>query len=366
MKKLILGFITLLSFAIFSCTPYDRPELGDGIFAEINTNKGTMIAKLEFEKVPVTTANFISLAEGTNPYVSEEFKGKNFYDSIIFHRVIKDFMIQGGDPTASGMGGPGYRFKDEFTDSLSHSSKGVLSMANAGPGTNGSQFFITHKPTEFLDGRHSVFGLVIEGLEVVDSIANVATESDRPIEDVVMTHVSILRNGSNAHNFDADAIMYDYFETVKKEEAEKKAKNSAWAKEAMSQREAAKTLPSGLGVYMIKDGNGEKPKTGSKVNILYAGYFEHGGIFDTNYEDIAIENGVFSQRRKDAGGYNPIPMDYSMDANLIPGFKEGMLQLKVGDKARIFIPSHLAYGEQGAGNVIPPNSNLIFDIEIVE
>ncbi len=364
MKKL-LGFFALVALLIQSCNTSPRADLGDGIFAKIDTDLGAMILKLEYEKTPVTTANFVSLAEGTNQFVDEQYKGKSFYDSILFHRVIKDFMIQTGDPQGTGMGGPGYRFKDEFDETLSHNDKGILSMANAGPGTNGSQFFITHTPTPYLDGRHSVFGKVVEGLHVVDSIASVATESDRPVEDLYIKHIDIYRNGSAANSFDANKIMADYFEEEKQAQANYEAKTSVWAKEAVAQKAVAMRTDSGLGVYVLKEGNGEKIKNGDMVNVSYAGYFESGALFDSNIENISMEHGKFSANRKNAGGYSPIPMECSMEANLITGFKEGLLLMEIGQKVRLFIPPHLGWGENGAGNVIPPNASVIFDVEVV-
>ena len=179
----------IVAIALTGCKS-QYSELGDGIFADIQTTQGDIIVQLEYEKTPFTVANFITLAEGTSPFVSDSLKGKPYYDGIIFHRVIKDFMIQTtGDPTGTGRGNPGYKFMDEFNDSLKHDKKGILSMANSGPVTNGSQFFITHKETPFLDGRHTVFGHVVEGIDVVDSIASVETSQeqmtkDKPLVDV--------------------------------------------------------------------------------------------------------------------------------------------------------------------------------------
>ena len=160
----------LLATALIASCKSNYADLGDGLYADMKTNKGDMIIRLEQEKTPVTVANFVSLAEGNNPFVSDQYKGKSFYNGLIFHRVIPDFMIQGGDPTGSGSGSPGYRFKDEFDPSLGHSGKGILSMANSGPKTNGSQFFITHGATPWLDGKHSVFGEVTAGQDVVNQI----------------------------------------------------------------------------------------------------------------------------------------------------------------------------------------------------
>ena len=188
-----------------------------------------MLVKLYHDATPVTVANFVSLAEGTNTHITDStLLGKKYYDGLIFHRVTKDFMLQGGDPTGTGRGGPGYRFKDEFVDSLQHSKKGILSMANSGPKTNGSQFFILHKDsTPWLNNKHTVFGEVIKGLDIIDTIANVEKGAgDKPVEDVVMQTVEILREGKDAKKFDANAIMDAYFEeeeiAQEKYEAEQK------------------------------------------------------------------------------------------------------------------------------------------------
>src|SRR5690625_206041 len=197
MKKINLIILTLLlgSFLYACNNGNDHAALGDGIFAEFETNEGTFIAKLYYEETPLTVANFVSLAEGTNEMVTEEGKkGVPFYDGIIFHRVINDFMIQGGDPQGNGMGGPGYRFPDEFVPELTHHSKGILSMANSGPNTNGSQFFITLTATPHLNGAHTVFGEIVEGQDVVDAIGLVETKNDRPVDDVVIEKVTIIRN----------------------------------------------------------------------------------------------------------------------------------------------------------------------------
>ncbi|HUH47962.1 MAG TPA: peptidylprolyl isomerase [Arenibacter sp.] len=364
MKKIHL-LLLILSIGISSCKSGKHPELGDGIYADINTNKGEIVLKLEYEKTPLTVANFISLAEGTSPFVSDSLKGKKYYDNLIFHRVIKDFMIQGGDPSGTGSGNPGYKFKDEFDESLKHDKPGILSMANAGPTTNGSQFFITHKETPFLDGRHTVFGNVVVGMDVVDSIAHVKTaEGDRPVDPVVMKSVEIIRNGKEAKEFDAVKVMSDYFaEEEKKTKAMDEMKNQL-ATEFSEGEAKAKELPSGLKVLVLEEGNGEKPKLGQKVNVFYAGYLSDGSLFDSNYEEVANKFGVFNPARKQGGGYEAIPMDYSPEARLIAGFREGLMEMKVGDKVRLFIPSHLGYGEAGAGNVIPPNAKLVFDLEI--
>ncbi|NER10812.1 Peptidyl-prolyl cis-trans isomerase (rotamase)-cyclophilin family [Muriicola jejuensis] len=362
--KNTLILVTALMITLMGCKSSQYTHLGDGLFADIKTSKGDIIVKLEHEKTPVTVANFISLAEGTNPFVSEQYKEKRYYDGVLFHRVMEDFMIQGGDPTGTRMGNPGYRFKDEIVDSLRHDRAGVLSMANGGPKTNGSQFFITLKPTPWLDGKHTVFGEVVEGMDVVDSIGIVETdERDKPLVDVVMNKIEIIRNGKEARNFDAVKIMSDYFAEEEAEIAAFEKMKEDLANEIASQKNEIQALPSGLKLMVIEEGTGEKPKIGQQVLVNYAGYLENGDLFDSNYEEIARKYQVFDPKRKMGGGYEPFPMTYSMEANLISGFKEGLLTMKVGDKIRVFIPPHLGYGQQGLGPV-PPNADLVFDLEI--
>lgn len=358
---LMLGIIALL----FSCKPSKYADLGDGLFADIQTTKGDIIVKLEYEKTPVTVANFISLAEGSNPYVSEQYKGRKYYNGITFHRVIKDFMIQGGDPTGTGSGNPGYRFKDEFNDSLNHSRAGILSMANAGPKTNGSQFFITHKPTPFLDGKHTVFGEVVQGLGVVDSIANVKTATgDKPVTDVVMNEVSIIRNGKEAKSFDAVQVISDYFSEEDALAKQLEQVKADMGKEFANQITGATEEPSGLRTWVLKEGDGTKPNMGQIVMVKYAGYLMDGTMFTSNYAEVSKSYGYYDIKREEGGAYEPVAMEFSATSDLIPGFKEGLLMMSVGDKHRLFIPSHLAYGPQGSGP-IPPNSDLVFDLEIV-
>lgn len=378
MKKTYL-FIATIAIFLTSCKS-QYADLGDGLFADIQTNKGDIIVKLEHGRTPVTVANFVSLAEGTSPFVSEEFKGKKYYDGVIFHRVIKGFMIQGGDPTGTGTGSPGYKFADELTDSLHHDKKGILSMANSGFQTNGSQFFITHKATPFLDGYengfrkqcknprvacHTVFGEVRQGMEVVDSIANVKTAQpgDKPIDPVKMNTVSVIRNGKEAKKFDAVQVMTDYFAAEEAKLVAAKKLKAEMVSEFVTQKDKAEELPSGLRILSLQEGTGEKPKVGQKVLVRYAGYLADGTLFDSNYEEVAAKFGMFDADRKAGGGYEPNSMDYSPDARLIAGFKEALLTMKVGDKARVFIPPHLGYGAQGTGP-IPPNADLVFDLEI--
>jgi len=311
-------------------------NLENGIYAKIKTNKGEILGKLEFEKTPGTVANFIALAEGNHPDVADAHKDKKYYDGLTFHRVIDNFMIQGGDPTGTGAGGPGYKFDDEIHTELKHDTAGIFSMANAGPGTNGSQFFITHEATPWLDGKHTVFGKVIEGQDVVNKIA----QGDK------IESIEIIRVGEEAEKFDAPAEFAKF--NASKEERIKKAKAEAEAKmkELVDGFEQTK---SGL-YYKIthKSNSGKKPVKGENVSVHYIGKLADGTVFDNSYgrgEPIEFPIGI---------GY------------VIPGWDEGIRLLEEGDKATFVIPPHLGYGEAGAGGVIPPNATLIFDVELVK
>lgn len=173
--------------------------LDPGLYAKFSTSMGDFTVRLFEKEVPNTVANFVGLAEGTKEFTDPRTRQKAtrpFYDGLVFHRVIKDFMIQGGCPLGQGTGGPGYRFADEFHPGLKHSEPGILSMANAGPNTNGSQFFITVTETSWLDNRHSVFGKVVEGYDVVEKISQAPTNAqDRPLKDIVLQKVTIERVG---------------------------------------------------------------------------------------------------------------------------------------------------------------------------
>ena len=357
MKPISILFLSLITLFASCSKSYD--QLKEGIYADIETSKGNMIVKLEYQKVPNTVANFITLTEGKNPFVSDEFKNKPFYDGLKFHRVIADFMIQGGDPNGDGSGGPGYKFKDEFHPDLKHTKAGILSMANAGPGTNGSQFFITHKETPWLDNMHSVFGEVIEGLEIINAI-----ESDDVIEKI-----TIVRIGSDAKKFDAVKIFKSYYSKVAKEqkEAEEKAKVLAESKikEINDVKVNGTKSKSGLIYEIITTGDGKKPTAGSKIYINYTGFLENGLQFDTTIEENAKQFGTYNQNKAAQNGYAPYPAAMG-NLQFIPGFVEGINLLNFGGKAKLYIPSNLAYGPQGAGGIIPPNADIYFEIELLE
>lgn len=364
--KTILFLCSIMLF--FSACGEEYPELEEGMYVEFVTNKGTYVAELFYEATPMTVASFVSLAEGTSEMVDEEYKKKKFYNGLKFHRVIPDFMIQGGDPTGTGTGGPGYQFPNEIVDTLRHDAPGILSMANSGPDTNGSQFFITLKETPWLDGMHTVFGQIVSGQEVVDNIGLVETDAtNKPVEDVVMQEVNIIRKGDEAENFDAAEVFEERLASIE-EEAEAEAQRLQEQIIANEERFAelkdeAEELESGLKIYFNEQSGGETPEEGDTVLVNYTGYLSTGKMFDSNIEEAALEGGVFNQKRKDQNGYSPMPV--GPNAAMIPGFKEGIQQMSAGDKATLFIPAELGYGTQGAPPVIPPNSDIIFEVELV-
>ncbi len=368
MKK--CSIFAFLAIAFLSCQDKNA-HLKDGLYAEIKTVKGDIFCALEFEKTPITVANFVLLAEGKNPFVSSDLKNKPFYNGLKFHRVIADFMIQGGDPLGNGSGDGGYKFKDEITD-LKFDNGGLLAMANSGPGTNGSQFFITHKETSWLDGKHTIFGHVVEnGMETVNKI----------VQDDAIISVNIIRKGEAAKKFDALKVFSNYFEkeadnlkNQAKIAAEQKAVYIAKFKPVLDEQSALiKNLvatgtksTTGIIYKIIKKGSNKKPEAGKLININYAGFFEDGGLFDSNIQKIATKFGKQDPIRAAQNGYQPIVFEAGRKQGMIPGFLEAIDKMNLGDKMMVYIPSNLAYGEGGDGNgIIPPNANLIFEIEIL-
>ncbi|SNR32008.1 peptidylprolyl isomerase [Lutibacter flavus] len=306
----------------------------NGLYAKFNTSKGGILVNLEFEKTPGTVGNFVALAEG-NLENNSKPQGTPYYNGLKFHRVIADFMIQGGCPLGTGTGSPGYSFDDEFHPELKHNVPGILSMANSGPASNGSQFFITHVATPWLDNKHTVFGKVVEGQDVVDAIA----------QNDILESIEIVRVGEDAENFNAvEAFRVFEGSRAKREEEAKLA-----AKEAMDKIAAGyDETPSGLRYKILQEGTGKQASKGSGVSVHYKGQLVDGTVFDSSYT------------RKQ-------PIDFTIGiGQVIPGWDEGIQLLKVGDKARFVIPSDLAYGSQGAGGVIPPDATLIFDVELVD
>jgi FKBP-type peptidyl-prolyl cis-trans isomerase len=316
------------------------PVASEGIYATIATNKGNIIVELFYKKTPITVANFISLAEGKNSFVNvEKLKGKPFFDGLKFHRVISDFMIQGGDPYGNGSGGPGYAFKDEISDSK-FDKPGILAMANSGPATNGSQFFITHKDTQWLNGKHTIYGQVTQGMSVVNAIA----------QDDVITKITITRKGEAAKKFDAVKIFSDYYsnkdveEKLRTEKAEKDrvATNAI----ALKEFENGQTTTSGIKYIVLKEGTGATPTASSNVKVHYTGSLTNGSVFDSS-----VKRGE--------------PIDFGLN-QVIPGWGEAVQLMKEGAKYKFYIPYTMAYGERGYPGAIPPKSDLIFEIELIK
>lgn len=312
--------------------------LKDGLYARMTTDRGTILIELFFKKVPMTVTNFTALAAGKMDTSSRT--GLKFYDGLTFHRVIPDFMIQGGDPEGTGTGGPGYKFSDEFHPDLKHDGPGVLSMANSGPGTNGSQFFITHKATPWLDFKHTVFGKVVAGMDVVNAIQ----KNDRIIT------VDIIAKGEAAQAFQMDQAGFDAIlkgqsaqnETSKKEEM------ARFQTQMRKKNPDALSLDSGLMYVPIQSGSGPSVSKGAVVQVHYTGVLSNGKKFDSS---------------RDRGQ----PISFTLGrGEVIPGWDIGIEGMKKGEMRRLLIAYPLAYGEGGYPGVIPPKATLIFDVELVD
>jgi FKBP-type peptidyl-prolyl cis-trans isomerase len=335
----LLCILTLL-LTLFGEIVMAEDKLDDGLYAKFITDKGEILCALEFEKTPLTVANFTGLAEGKKNLGGGTGKnGARFYDGLTFHRVIPDFMIQGGCPLGTGTGGPGYTFPDEIDPSLKHDRPGILSMANAGPNTNGSQFFITHVPTPWLDGKHTVFGHVVAGQDVVNAIKG---------NDTIKS-VEIIRVGAKAEAFQNDQAAFDsLLEGLEAREKEKElAAMEAEVNAIKTQWPDAITTPSGLKYVVVQEGSGDTPTSGTLVKAHYTGKLLNGQKFDSSYdrgEPIAFPVG---------------------QGRVIKGWDEAFLGMKKGEKRVLIIPSQLGYGPSGRGP-IPPNATMVFDVELVD
>ncbi len=317
-------------------------KMKDGLYAKIITNKGDILLKLYYDKTPLTVINFVGLAEGTLAYSgASKPTGTHFYDGLKFHRVIKDFMIQGGCPLGTGTGGPGYTFADEFDSSLRFDGPGVLAMANAGPGTNGSQFFITHVATPHLNGKHTIFGHVVEGQDVVNNIA----------QNDVIEKIEIIRVGKKAEQFKTDQAAFDKAQAELAQGKDKAARDEEKKIIKKIKQRWPEVHHSKTGLYWVvnKEGEGDKPKPGTTIKAHYTGkLLENGRKFDSSYdrgEPIEFKVGV---------------------GQVIKGWDQALLGMRRGEKRTLIIPPRLGYGDRGAGGVIPPNAWLVFDVELVD
>ena len=305
----------------------------EGLFAQIKTSKGVIEIQLEFEKTPGTVGNFVGLSIGKIKNSNKEL-GKPYYDGLKFHRVINDFMIQGGCPNGTGTGDPGYKFDDEFNADLKHDKPGILSMANSGPATNGSQFFITHIETPWLDNKHTVFGHVIDGIDVVNSI----------VQDDEIINIKINAVGEKAQSFDP-VKAFENFNKLKEERINEQKKRTEKLLNDLSN--GYSKTDSGLMYKFLDNKNSNKPSKGEKVKVHYKGMLLDGTVFDSSFK-----------RNQ--------PIEFTLGVGqVIKGWDEGISLLGIGDKASFIIPSDLAYGESGAGGVIPPNATLLFEVELI-
>ena len=376
--------LLLLILFIFSCNSAKYEGLKDGLYAEIQTNKGDILLELYYEDVPMTVASFVSLAEGNNNKVPDSIKGKKYYDGIRFHRVVNNFIIQAGDPTETGKGFPGYRFGDEFPVDetneyiYSHNDYGMLSMGNSGPDTNGSQFFITNTPSQHLDGKHTVFGkTIINSLQLkalkkqfsdtlilrraIDSLRLTVVNSIAQF-DTIKT-IEIIRIGDDAKKFDApkvleeEMVLYDLGEEGRqkiKDAIEEKRyndyvanKNAFYSK--LDESNAIKTA-SGLGFLVLKN----NPK-GQKV-VDFKTIKAHFSLF--------LADGKKIQSTEDTGA----PLVFRLDDKqkpLITGFAEGLRMMREGEMARLFVPYYIGFGEAAYGP-FPAKSDLVFEVQIIE
>jgi peptidyl-prolyl cis-trans isomerase A (cyclophilin A) len=348
MKKLLFTLLFLPIVGLLHAQ--HATEIEDGIYARFTTNKGIIVCQLEYQKTPMTVGNFVGLAEG-NFKVGDKSFTTPFFDGLVFHRVIADFMIQGGDPQGTGAGDPGYKFYDEIDPTLKHVGPGILSMANSGPNTNGSQFFITHKETPWLDGKHTVFGHVVSGQEVVNAIA----------QNDTMRNVQIIRVGKAAQKWDAQAAFDQVYLAKKAAEAQEQAELAQIAamsqedykaymfQEVLSQYPNAVQSATGLVYVIIDGGKGAEVKEGNKVSLHYTGTFRRGG------------------KKFDSSKDRNVPLDFQYKVQrMIPGFEEGITLIKEGGKILLFIPYYNAYGKQGRPGAIPPYADLVFEIDLLQ
>lgn len=328
--------VVALSFLAALPAVAQSKALTDGLYAEIKTERGTITCSLEFVKSPMTVANFIGLAEGT--FKVNGASGRKFYDGLTFHRVDKGFVIQGGDPKGDGSGGPGYEFPNEVRGDLKHDAPGVLAMANSGPDTNGSQFYITMAPAPWLDGGYNVFGHVVQGMDVVTAI--------KPGDHMIS--VRIVRVGSAAGAFMVTQQSFDAMVAGARSAVEDKKKKDRVAALAIIKKQWPKltTTKTGLMYEVMSKGSGGSPAAGATVSVKYKGLLLDGRVFDSTESRGA-------------------PVTFQVD-RVIKGWTEALLMMKRGEKRRLVIPPELGYGDRGYPGVIPPNAFLVFEVQLVD
>ncbi|WP_431166943.1 peptidylprolyl isomerase [Tenacibaculum halocynthiae] len=341
----LVKYLLVITVVLTACKTIKYPDLENGLYADIQTNRGDILIKLHDKEVPMTVANFVSLAEGENPKLTDSLKGKRYFDGTKFHRVIKDFMIQGGDITGTGGGNAGYKFGDEFPMDAQgkliykHEKAGVLSMANSGKNTNSSQFFITHKATPWLDGMHSIFGMVQKGQSIVDTIQ----------KNDYINHIEIIRVGKEAKKFDAPIVFKNELANAAQKEEERKRVLEELKKKYLEKMGIDKAISteSGLKILSLQKGKGKKVNPAIPTTVHYTLY-----LIDGKKIDSSIDKGR--------------PFTFIIDEmDLIAGWKEGVKTMREGDKSRFFIPYYLGYGEAGLGPIIG-KSDLIFEVEVLK
>lgn len=342
MKKILSSILLICCILATSCAQSKSKgknmkalEGKEGLFANISTSKGDILVELFYTETPLTVTNFVGLAEGT----LDAANNKPFYDGLKFHRVINDFMIQGGDPQGTGAGGPGYKFPDEPVKELIFDKPGKLAMANAGPGTNGSQFFITHVPTDWLNYKHTIFGEVVDAES--QKVVNTIQQDDKIIS------IEIIRKGDDAQKFTATQNDFNKLLSVANENA-KKFKEAQIAEVI---KDCQKT-DNGIYFQVLKEGSGKEIGTGKNVTVEYKGYLPDGQIFDASK--------AFHPQGHE-------PLEFKAGAGeMIPGFDQMVIQMKIGETRKMVIPPELAYGTRGIPQAgIPGDSYICFDVTLV-
>ena len=385
MKQLI--GIALFFILFISCIPAKYRGLKEGIYAEIVTNKGNILLELYTEKVPKTVANFVALVEGTNGKLLDSLKGKNFYEGIIFHRVVPNFVIQGGGFSSSGKKSAGYVFTDEFPRNedgnliYKHDDQGVFSMANGGKGTNNSQFFITHRAIPHLNGKHSVFGKTIinslerkelqkkhtDSLQLKRAITLARmTVVNKIVQNDTINTVGIIRIGATAKNFNA-AVVFAAEENKFKSAEESSAKEVEAKKEIAEEKRYATYLKKKI-IFLEEKNESQARKTGTGLRVLILK--ETSGKRVLASQKVTAKYTVFTADGKRVKSSEDLDKPTVFDLNdtsrpMISGLKEGILSLKEGEKARLFIPYMIGFGNKKFGP-FPAKSDLVFEVEILK